>query len=150
MTISFVIMYVCPSVCRNGWIRLPKDGYLWNFISGIFPKNICRYIRRFKKIRTQCAHNSRDTYVNFHNITPFTATSSCLKYGKNIRKTSWNVNPLLRQTGEKIYIANIATVKHECVSEMWWNRADCVVWQVKWRISNITNCQCLSWHLPRM
>jgi len=50
---------------------------------------------------------------------------------------------------QKIYHANIASVKYKSVSEMWWNLADCVVWQVKWRVSSITNCQYLSWNLPQ-
>jgi len=37
MTISFIVIYVRPSVFRNGWIRLPRVGYLWNFISVIPP-----------------------------------------------------------------------------------------------------------------
>ena len=52
-------------------------------------------------IRQKSTHTSHDTYINFHNITPFTVINYFLKYGENVRKTSSNINAMLRQTAKK-------------------------------------------------
>ena len=59
MTFSFIIVYVCLSVCRYRWIRLRRDAYLWNLTSVIFPPKNMSVPNKIKKNIRQNQHTIR-------------------------------------------------------------------------------------------